>query len=535
MNNVGHYDAIVVGAGAIGAVYCHELTKAGMRVLVIEKGQYFENHMDDFVENELNMFPLVWDHNNYDISGNAFDGGPNLGANVGGGTLAWTAAALRFFKDDFRFKTKWGAVEGAAVEDWPISKRQLQRYYEIAERQMGVSGTEIPWDENGDTPPPLPPLPYYRGSKVLETAFESIGLRHGHGRVATNSEPYDGRPACVNCGYCRSGCRSDAKYQSDRALIKPALETGNLTLVTESIVTKVHTKRKGKKASGIDYVNTMTKEKFHATADYVILCNNPIEIPRLLLSSTDKYHPNGIGNQYDQIGRHFFSHATSIAMGLTNQDLRSAVGHSMSNIMSLDLCQNEEFNDFVGGFSLLSLHGAGAGPLAAYSLKHFNGCDLHQHMSRYNSSLVMISFIEAMPVPTNRININRDVLDEYGMPVGTVHYEWHPNDLAAYERAKQKMTQVLNAAGSDTVFVSDNFESHPMGSMRMGNDPHTSATDRFGRVHGVKNLYVGGGCLFVTGSSVNPTLTMHALALRSAHKILRRAGLSYDVFSRHAA
>src|SRR5688572_13573035 len=110
MTAMENFDAIVVGAGATGAVYAHELTRAGLNVLCIEKGRFFQNHRTDFVENELETFRLVWDYSDYEITGNAFDGGPNLGANVGGGTLAWTATALRMFEHDFRFRSTFGAV-----------------------------------------------------------------------------------------------------------------------------------------------------------------------------------------------------------------------------------------------------------------------------------------------------------------------------------------------------------------------------------------------------------------------------------------
>lgn len=520
MTATEHFDAIIVGAGAMGAVYAYELTKAGMKVLAVEKGKYFKDHKQDFVENELGMFPLIWDHSKYEISGGAFDGGPNLGANVGGGTLAWTATSLRMFERDFRFKSQWGVPAGSSVRDWPITKKILRPYYEKAEIQMGVSGVATPWDEEGDIPPPLPSLPLYRSSRVLERTFETLGMRHSPGRVATNSQSYDGRPKCLNCGFCRSGCRVDAKYQADEVMIKPALATGRLTLETESVVTRVNTRSEGRLAKSINYINLKTGTEHIATGKYVILCNNPIEVPRLLLSSTDKFHPNGIGNRLDQIGRNFYAHATCIGIGLTNTDLRSSIGHSMCNIMSLDTCLNTEFDNFAGGFSILSLHGAGAGAIAAYPLSKLNGRGLHERMRLFNNSLVMISFIEALPVEANRITVNRAKLDEFGMPVGVVNYAWHPNDLAAFEGAKKKLAKVLQTAGSQELFLSDIFESHPLGSMRMGNSPATSATDRFGRVHGVRNLYVGGGCLFVTGGSVNPTLTMHALALRSAKKII---------------
>lgn len=520
MSMIENFDAVVVGAGAVGAVFAHTLTQAGMNVLCIEKGQFFQNHRDAFVENELETFRLVWDYSDYEITGNAFDGGPNLGAHVGGGTLAWTATALRMFEHDFRFRSTFGAPQGTTVADWPINKHVLQPYYDLAEQQMGVSGVATCWDESGTPLPPNPALPLYPASKALQNGFDKLRLRSTQGRVATNSQTYQSRSACLNCGFCRSGCRVDAKYQSDEVLIKPALATGRLTLVTQSVVTRVETDNSGIRARAVRYVNLLTGSETRATAKFIILANNPFEIPRLLLVSNNRAHPNGIGNNFDQVGRNFFSHGTCIGMGLSNENLRTYVGHSMCNLMSLDTCVNRERNDYLGGFSLLSLNGAGAGALAAFPLHKLHGQALKQRMAHYNNSMVLIAFIEGMPVYSNRININRAKTDALGIPVPTIHYEWHANDLRAFDHARSKIAEVLTAAGANESFTSDIFESHPMGTMRMGIDPCRSATDRFGRVHGIANLYVAGGCLYPTGSSVNPTLTMHALALRSSRKII---------------
>lgn len=516
------YDAVVVGAGAMGAIYAYELTKAGMSVLCIEKGQYFDDHYNQFVENELETFRFIWDYSGYKITGDAFDAGPNLGANVGGGTLAWTAASLRMFEHDFRFRTRFGNPEGANTADWPINKRMLQRYYTAAEYQMGVAGEQTVWDEEGTDLPPMPAMPIYPSSRQLQQGLSRMGLRSSAGRVATNSHRYEGRDACVNCGYCRSACRIDAKYQSDEALIKPALKTDRLTLATHSVATYVETDKRGRRARAIHYTNIQTGEARIAEAPFIILANNPFEIPRLLLSSVSDYHPNGIGNQYDQVGRNFYSHATCLAMGITETNLNTYVGHNMCNVMTLDTCVNTNREDYVGGFTILSLNGAGAGSLAAFPLHKLNGLDLKARMADYNKSMVAIAFIDGMPKETNRITVDWDNLDDLGMPQPHIHYDWLENDRHAYEHAKQKLTEVMSAADAKEVYTSELFESHPMGTMRMGNNPKTSATDRFGRVHGVRNLYISGGCLFPTGSSVNPTLTMHALALRSAGKIIRK-------------
>jgi len=522
MSDKKKYDVIVVGAGAAGAVFINRLAKAGLKVLAIEKGRFYRDHKNDFYESELAIFNLLWDNNQYRVSGTAFRGTPNLGKGVGGGTLVWTAVALRFFERDFRFADHWGDIPGSSVANWPIKLKDLDRFYTEAEIDMGVSGSSMVWDAPMAKEPPNPPIPFYRSSHRFQQGFDRLGLNWAPGRLATNSVTYEGRSACLNCGFCRSGCRVDAKYQADKVLVEPALATGNVDLVTESVVTRVHTKRNGRRAKGVTYKNVNTHEEFRAAGKVVIMCNNPIEIPRLLLASANRAHPDGIGNRFDQVGRNFFTHLGIVGFGTTDEDLRTSVGHNMANIMSLDTCENTEGSNYAGGYTLLGLNGAGAGVAALDPMVDINGPELKKVMNQYNKSLSLVSFIEGVPVEDNRITLSPNDYDEFGMPRAHVNFDYHDNDLKALKAAQNKVAQLLHACDANEVFISPEFEAHPMGTMRMGRNPTKSATNPMGRVHGVKNLYVGGASLFVTGGSVNPTLTLHALALRTTEHILKR-------------
>jgi choline dehydrogenase-like flavoprotein len=187
-----HYDAIVVGAGAAGAVFINRLAKAGLKVLAIEKGPFYRDHKNDFYESELSIFKLLWDNNQYRVSGSAFRGTPNLGKAVGGGTLVWTAVALRFFERDFTFIDHWGDVPGTSVNNWPIRLEDLDRFYAEAEIDMGVSGSPTVWDALSAEVPPNPPIPFYRSSYRFQQGFDRLGLNWAPGRLATNSSPMRG-------------------------------------------------------------------------------------------------------------------------------------------------------------------------------------------------------------------------------------------------------------------------------------------------------------------------------------------------------
>lgn len=514
------YDIIIIGLGAAGAVYARELTEAGFRVLGLEYGPHYQDHMNDFVENEMGMWPLTWDNSNYVTEGGGFTGAPNLGNAVGGGTLAWAGVALRMFDRDFNALSTYGQVSGANLQDWPVGLSELEPYYDRAEVDMGVSGAITPWDTPTRTQPPNPAFGYYPSAEKLKVGMQHLNIQHAPGPVARNSQPYDGRDSCLHCGFCRSGCRPDAKYQSDKVLVERAVQTGLLTLKSNAYVVKIHTSVGGSKATGVSYIDKSDNTVHTEQAKLVITANNPIEIPRLLLNSANAAHPNGIGNSSDQIGRNFFAHLSMIGVGVVNECISASIGYNMANIMSLDFCAPEENSEYVGGYSIQSLNGAGAGVMAADPYAGLHGVALKDALRAYNYSLFMVAFCEGLPVEDNRISLEAGNFDDYGVVRAKVHYAFHANDNAVFTAARTKLQDILGASGATSVSISSlPFESHPMGGMRMGADPSNSATDQYGRVHGVNNLFVGGAALFPTGSSVNPTLTIHALALRSCDYI----------------
>jgi len=512
----GQWDAIVIGAGAAGAVFAHELTHAGLKVLMLEQGKRYAAHREQFVENELSMWERTWDNGSYETEGDGFTGAPNLGLGVGGGTLVWTAVSLRFFAHDFRMRSNYGRPTGTSVADWPLDLNELEPYYDKAERQMGVSGGRMPWDESPRRPPPNPAFGYYRSGVLLERGMDRLGIRSAPGPVAINSRRYRDRERCLHCGFCRAGCRVDAKYQADTVLIEPALRTGRLKLETGVTVTRIESDA-GDRVRGVRYRDLATGAEYRASAKICIAANNPIEIPRLLLNSASELHPYGLGNRHDQIGRNFFCHPSILALGTTDECVNASVGYNMGNILTLDFCRTEATRTYVGGFSFQSLNGAGAGVMAVDPYRDLWGAELKHAMSAYNNSLFTITFCEGMPVYDNRVSIDPARTDRFGNPVAKIRYTLHDNDRKLYADALAKTQSILQAAGAGQVYHNTApFEAHPAGTLRMGHSPRESATDAYGRVHGLTNLFVGGGALFVTGSSVNPTLTLHALALRTA-------------------
>ncbi|VAW81433.1 hypothetical protein MNBD_GAMMA12-2823 [hydrothermal vent metagenome] len=516
------WDMIIVGAGASGSVFAHEMTRSGFKVLMLEQGKHYKNHNEDFKENELDWLERVWDNSQYQTSGGGFTGAPNFGIGVGGGTLVWTALTPRFFDRDFQLRSLYGQPAGTSVEDWPFKLKNLEPFYDRAEKQMGVSGGVTLWDSPTRTPPPNPAFGYYRSSVLLQRGMQKMGIQSAPGPVAINSKKYRKRDQCVHCGFCRSGCRIDAKYQSDNALLNHSLKTGNLKIHSQALVTKLETSRRHNRVTAVRYRDLATGVEHRAKAKIVVVANNPIEIPRLLLNSANHHFPTGLGNHHDQVGRNFFAHPSTIGVGVMNECVNASIGFNMGNIVTFDFCETADADQQIGGFSFLSMNGAGAGVLAVDPYRDLWGAPLKSTLKNYNKSIFTIAFCEGMPVPENRISVSKVDHDKNGVPVAKIHYQLHQNDQRIFADAVETSKRVLRSAGAQEVHVLDTpFESHAAGTMRMGTHPKNSATNAYGKVHGLRNLFVGGAALFPSGSSVNPTLTLHALALRTTEHIKR--------------
>jgi choline dehydrogenase-like flavoprotein len=251
-----------------------------------------------------------------------------------------------------------------------------------------------------------------------------------------------------------------------------------------------------------------------------------METVRLFLNSGDRNHPNGLANQYDLVGRYFCAHPTIFGIGLTTSKTSVEVGYNMGNLITLDFTETQNPREYIGGFSLLSLNGSGIGIVALDALQNFYGSELKSILYNYGNFVSMIGFCEGMPTYDNRITVLPQVRDIFGTPIAKISYYLTDNDRIVSQKAVAKMREIFAASGVVKTYIRENpFESHPTGGMRMGKDPRTSVTNGFGQVHGIENLFVGGASLFPTTSSLGPTLTIHALALRTADYILSKFNL----------
>ena len=340
-------NAVIVGAGAAGGIVAKELATAGLSVVLLERGKWYTAH--DCRKDDLRNQRTT-------LLGNAFgpddDGNPrvtvdangtvrtilpsegaysNNAACVGGGTLSYGAQAWRYMPQDFRMRSIYGAPQGSSLEDWPITYDDLEPFYDKAEYEIGISGdySGTPFKGPRKRDLPMPPLPPNREFGILEPAAKRLGLHPFHLPMARNSVPYNGRGPCMRCRWCCGfACEVDAKNGSQNTVIPVALATGNCELRTECMTTEILTDDRGR-ARGVAYVDASGNLQ-EQTADIVVVSACAIESARLLLNSKSRLFPNGLGNRYDQVGRHLQGHHYTGAIGYFDFETYDDVGPGAS-------------------------------------------------------------------------------------------------------------------------------------------------------------------------------------------------------------
>ncbi|HEY0204076.1 MAG TPA: GMC family oxidoreductase, partial [Acetobacteraceae bacterium] len=288
---------VIIGSGAGGGTLGNELAQKGVRVVILEAGARYEPQ--DFVNDEWASFAqLAWsDIRTTSGSWRVAKDFPNLPAwivkAVGGSTVHWAGASLRFEEHEFRTRDHYGTLPEANLLDWPITLADLAPYYTKAEDKMGVTRT------NG-----IPGLPGNNNFRVMEAGAKKIGYKEVHtGRMAINSQPRDGRGSCQQIGFCFQGCKSGAKWSTLYTEIPKGEDTGRLEVRPESHVVKIEHNDSGK-VTGVVYASpdgAMHRQK----ARVVCVAGNSIESPRLLLNSASAKFPDGLANSSGQVGRNY--------------------------------------------------------------------------------------------------------------------------------------------------------------------------------------------------------------------------------------
>ena len=536
------YDAIITGAGASGCIVAGVLAEAGWRVLLLERGKLLSN-AEVGRDHLRNQRLSLYGHNvGPDIAGNPrvavdLNGGEktvapheggysNNAATVGGGSRVYGGQAWRFLPDDFRMATKYSVPEGSSLADWPLTYEELAPDYERAEWEIGVCGEHEGNRFQGprNRPYPLPPIPPSANGRALRRGATALGWSVFSPPQLINSVPYLGRDACVQCKYCVGFyCPSNAKNGTWNTMLPRALATGNCELVTSAMIERVDTDAQGK-VVGVTYIaeDNGTTRRVSATAKHVVCASGAIETARLLLNSADAIHRNGLGNENDVVGRNLQGHYYAGAHGLMEESVYDGVGPGASTAT----CEFSHNNAGIIGGGMLDDDYIvlpiifWRGHLAPGTPRW--GIENKRYMrENYARTLHAMGPIQETPSADARVTLDHAVQDRFGIPVARLSGATHPESLRTFDFMSERAEEWLRASGAVTTWRHQaglylSAGQHQAGTCRMGTDPKTSVTDKWGRVHSHDNLHVMDGSLHVTNGGFNPVLTIMALAFRCA-------------------
>ncbi len=508
-------DFVVIGTGAGGGPLIARLAEMGYSVIGFDAGAYFRP-LEDFASDETSQSQLYWtDERLVDGANPIKMGSNNSGKAVGGSTVHFAMVSLRFRPEWFQARTKLGYAV-----DWPLDWREMWSYYDKAERDLAIAGpVSYPW---GPKRPRYPYRAHEIGSagEWLARGAEAMGYRWSETPLATVSAPRGDSPSCVYRGFCRVGCSTNAKQSQLVTYIPRALKAG-AEIRDLAMVSRIETDSRGL-ATGVHYHR---EGKWHfQRAKQVIVAGYAIETPRLLLNSATDRFPDGLANRSGYVGRNLMVQSNQAVYGRMKEMVRWNKGPPSLTIT--EHWNYEDKKDFFGGYCWMA-----QGPLplewssAVSSSRGMWGEALRQKMMDYNHQVGLKMVGEMLPSMENRVTL-ADEKDQYGLPITRITYGWQDNDKVMIQHALGEMQRSLELIGAQDIWRQENDTNHLAGTARMGFSAENSVVDADCRSWDVPNLWICDGSIFPTVGGVNPSLTITAIALRTADRIqtLHRQG-----------
>jgi choline dehydrogenase-like flavoprotein len=534
-------DFLVIGAGSAGGVMAKELSTAGFRVVVLEQGPYLNER--DYKHDEIGYIyqpgltndpkvqPITYRKNESEKARRVK--AIQYGRQVGGGSVHFTANYWRFHESDFEERSLFGEVPGTGLADWPIKYADLEPFYTKAEYDLGISGLggANPFEAPRSKPYPLPPMPAKSSGVLFDRGAKKLGLHPYPAPVAILSQPYQGRAACVNCGFCEYfGCEMRAKSSTLVSVIPVGEKTGRCEIRPNSYVHTIKTDAHGR-VTGAVYFDANRREVFQR-AKAVVLCANGAETARLLLLSKSKRFPQGLANSSGFVGKYLMWDNGGSAMGLFEHPLNEYKGIQVTRVIH-DYYRADPRRGFYGGAGIDARFDYYPASFALQGMPSDApkwGAEYKKMLATYfTHTMTLLSHTSSLPQPGNSITLDPDLKDAWGLPALRVTFDYHADDVATMQWALTKQVEILEAAGAKKTWTSgialtDNMPSnHLMGTCRMGNDPQQSVVDRNNRAHDIPNLLIVDGSSFVTAARQQPTATIQALAYRAADYAIQAA------------
>ncbi len=543
------YDAIVVGSGISGGWAAKELTEKGLKVLLLERGRDIK-HIEGYVnatkdawefphhglkptQQMINDYPAL--KRDYPLNEIVLDlwardkESPYTetkpfswfrGYHVGGRSLTWGRQSYRFNKWDFEANLKDGFGT-----DWPIRYEDMAAWYSYAERFAGIQGSKEGLDvlPDGDFMPAME-LNCVEKDVAAKIKDHFKGSRHMIiGRSANLTEPHNNRTNCQYRNRCWRGCPFGGYFSTQSATLPAAMKTGNLTLRPFSIVSKVLYDKDKKKATGVEIVDTMDKKTYEFKAKIVFLCASAFNSTWVLMNSATDIWPEGLGSSSGELGHNVMDHhfrcgASGKVEGYSDKYVfgRRPTGVYVPRFRNI----YEDKRDYVRGFGYQGGASRGRGlEIAEFTI----GADLKNALSEPsdNWNIGIMGFGEMLPYHDNKITLNKDVKDAWGLPVLNMDVEIKENEHKMRIDMMNDAKEMLVAAGVKNVESYDHgyevgMGIHEMGTARMGRDPKSSVLNGNNQVWDAKNVFVTDGACMTSASCVNPSLTYMAMTARAA-------------------
>ncbi len=555
MNKDKETDICIIGSGAAGAVAAYALGNAGLSVVVLEAGPHFKPSDYHTNKKEWEKFPDPFEdpkdtdkkslytysspekldpayahlrsttrvHGQYNNTDRRLPPSIKRVKGVGGSTLHYQGEAHRFAPHCFEMKTLFGIAD-----DWPISYKDLEPYYEQVENILGVAGSADNPFKSPRKPFPNPPHELSCASKRVKKGFDKLGLHLLPNSLNILSKPGGGRPACNYCNGCFLGCKIRAKGSMDVTFIKKAEATGNVEIRSEATVREITVDKHGR-ADSVIYFDSGKTEK-RARAKIIIMAAGAVETPRLLLNSKSSLFPEGLANSSGTVGKYFMETLSHAVTALFNEKIDAHKGLQIDS-RAWDYNRPDKHMPFLGGVSLGVTALELIGPLKYAQLLAPGWGNEHKDFMKkhFGNAVTVFAGGEQLPHEKNTISIDPEVKDYFGIPVAKVTTKLRNNDLEMLSFMAGKCRDISEAAGAADIlreFGSYDLSimTHMAGTCRMGVAPQSSVVDPFCRSHDVKNLFIIDSSCFVTeGGGDSPSLTIHAIALRTSDYIINEA------------
>ena len=546
------YDAIIVGSGAGGGMAAYVLTKAGAKCLMLEAGEWW----DTAKQSTMFQWPYEAPHrgaptpekpNGYfdpgyggwQIPGEPYTNAPGSDWSwwrtraLGGRTNHWGRISLRMGPYDFKPYTR----DGKGF-NWPITYEDLAPYYDKTEELIGVFGSAEGLENTPDGKFQPPPKPRCH-ELVIQKACRKLGIPCIPARRSVLTRPLNGRPHCHYCGQCGRSCATSSNFSSSTVLVPPAIATGNLEVRCNAMAREVLVGNDGL-ATGVSYIDKKSRREVQVRGKIVVLAASNCETARLLLNSKGLTHPDGVGNSSGMVGKYLMD--TVGADGSTgffpamqalpphNEDgtgglhmympwwnYQRQVGHELPFSRGFHI-------EFGGGFRM---PGAGEFSGSERLLGGGYGVELKRRVRKLYGAFVGFSCRgEMIPNDNSYCEIDKHVVDEWGIPVLKFHFKWSEDEIQMAKYARETFSEIIITAGGEplrTFGPEDNWGIskggmiiHEVGAARMGADRSTSVLNSNCQAWDCKNLFITDGAPFVSNADKNPTLSILALAWRTS-------------------